>query len=125
MPRPRLPESVAKVKGADTKNPQRFSGRKPPKSSPVGKPPKHLSLAEIECWKEFLSELPWLEKADRAILETACQARAAVREDFNINAARELRLIVSQMGATPTTRTKVLGDEQDEPEDDEGFRFDA
>lgn len=124
MPRPRLPDSVARATGADTKNPQRFRGRKPPKSASVGKPPKHLSKDEIECWNEFIDELPWLEKADRAILETASQARAEVRSEFSVNAARELRLIVSQMGATPTTRTKVMGDD-DEEEEDEGFRFDA
>jgi hypothetical protein len=119
--RPRLPEAVAKATGAMLKDPQNFRNRKPPKSKPLGKPPKGLSLREIEAWNLFADEIPWLEASDRMILEGACRIRAKIMEgEFSVSMMTELRQILNAMGATPAARSKVTARDDDtgDPLDD-------
>lgn len=118
MPRPRLPQEVAKVTGADRRSPGRFKGRATPKVDPLGAPPKGFTKAQKDAWKAFADELPWLAKSDRAMLQVACRLRAAMETEpeFPISGYAQLRMCLSAMGGTPTDRTKVAssdGEEED------------
>lgn len=118
--RPRLPDAMAKATGAAAKNPQRFRDRKPPKSPPLGKPPRTLGPDEVEAWETFADELPWLCKADRTVLEIASRLAAAMRRDFlafPISGIAQLRMCLTQMGATPADRSKVGGGKDEDDED--------
>lgn len=109
MPRPKNPQQFAKVTGADTRNPQRYEGRADPVVDVVGDPPARLSPAQSATWRLFVSEVPWLRKSDRALLEIACRLRSRMETDpdMGIAALAQFRLCLSAMGATPVDRSKI------------------
>ena len=75
---------------------------------------------EAEAWETFADELPWLCKADRTVLEIASRLAAAMRRDFGsfpISGIAQLRMCLTQMGATPADRSKVGGGKDDDDED--------
>lgn len=121
MPRPRTPLEAAKTLGAHLKDAGRYSGRKEPKVDPIGEPPDTLTEYEAQMWAEFVSEIPWLGKSDRTVLEVACRLRARMRTDpeMGVNALAQLRMCLSAMGATPADRSKVSV--PDDEEEDEFF----
>lgn len=113
--RPRLPDAVAKATGANIKDPQRFKDRNPPKSGPLGKPPKHLSPEEVAAWNMFVDEIPWLERSDRMLLEGAARIRAEIMAGkFTVSMMTELRQVLNAMGATPAARSKVSARDADD-----------
>lgn len=121
MSRPRLPSAVAKATGAAIKDPQRFRDRKPPKSPPLGKAPRHFTAGQIEAWDLFADEMPWLTKGDRMVVEVAARLRDGmkVNPDFPIAGYAQLRMCLSSMGGTPADRSKVSApdDEDQDPAD--------
>lgn len=119
--RPRQPLGLAKVIGAVERSPGHYQGRKEPKVDPVGEPPEELTDAEKQMWAVFVSEIPWLGRSDRTVLELACRLRVRLRQDFEmgVNAMAQLRMCLSAMGATPADRSKVSV--PDEEEEDEFF----
>lgn len=121
--RPRLPDDVAAATGRAIINPGRFAGRKPPKVDPVGKPPAELGPDEAKAWRDFCKEIPWLSSADRFLLIGASQLRARIMQgDAPIAAYTEMRLILSQMGATPASRTKITApDDKDDSDPADEF----
>ena len=84
MANPRLPAMKADVSGAAMKNPQRHRDRKPPKARPLGNPYASMTPAQIEAWREFEAELPWLNGSHRALLQVACVFRARLNRDPEI-----------------------------------------
>ena len=119
MPRPRLPEMKAKTSGADAKNPQRFRDRKTPKTArKLGEPYVRMTDEQKVYWAEIQMEMPWLCSADRPLVRLACQYIAMMDEGtLATTAASTLGSILSKLGATPTDRSKVKFDGDDEPED--------
>ena len=107
--RPRQPLKMAKITGQASRRPGRYAGRKEPFVDQLGAPPDWLTKQEQEIWATIASEIPWLGKSDRTILELACRLRARIRNDPNmgINAIAQLRMCLSSMGATPVDRSKV------------------
>ena len=117
MSRPRLPQAVAAATGAIVKNAGRFKDRRNPKVDPLGPAPRGFTKEQREAWASFQSEMPWLGKSDRVVVEVASRLRAGMQTDpaFPISGFAQLRMCVSAMGGTPTDRTKVpTPDEDDE-----------
>ena len=116
MPTPKKPLALAKLDGSAAKDPQRYRDRHEPQAGPLGAPPGYLTAPERLAWAAFAQELPWLVESDRALLALACALRAQVESggELSATAIRELRMILSAMGATPTTRQNV----QVPPEED-------
>mgnify|MGYP007030532123 CR=1 FL=1 len=111
MGRHRTPLSKAKLTGADRNHPERFRGRSEPDGGgPVGDPPSYLPPDAKRFWRIFATELPWLQKSDRAILASAAMLRARVlgsAGDVNGALVREYRTHLACLGATPTNRQRV------------------
>ena len=128
MPRQRLTNEMAALKGADRVNPGRFKDRKQaPKSDlPLGNAPDDFTPAQKAAWFEFSAyAIPGtLTGADRVSLETASVLLAEFREDrAGFPAAKYGRLFqyLSAFGMTPVDRQK-LGAVKD---DGEANPFDA
>ncbi|MGV6875915.1 hypothetical protein ACUSIJ_24925 [Pseudochelatococcus sp. B33] len=117
--RPRTPVAVAKVIGADKKNPGRHASRANPKVGPLGRPPTRLNEVEREAWNLFADEMPWLAKSDRALVETASRLRARMMTDPNmgVNALAQLRMCITEMGGGPASRSKVSAPDDDGADD--------
>lgn len=119
MARPRLPTAKAQATGANIKNPGRFKDRKGPKNvRPLGKPYAGMSPIELEYWKEFEAELPWLHSGHRVLVRMACRLSARLDdEEFGVSAAQALSSVLSKLGATPVDESKVAhgGGEEEDP----------
>ena len=118
MPRPRKPAAKALVEGRHLINAGRYK-RNEPTADAIGDPPKWLTEAQAEAWREFAGELPWLNRSHRALLEVACTVRARLRsgEEIGTKALSLLRLCLGSMGATPADASKVSW-ATEEPNDD-------
>lgn len=118
----KLPLALARITGADRKNPSRYRGSSEPSSSGgVGDPPAHLSASAKRAWRSFRNELPWLQRSDRFILASASLLRARFEDQDELPSAafiREYRATLSVIGATPVDRQR-LGwsppDDEDHP----------
>ncbi|MCT8160649.1 hypothetical protein [Pseudoruegeria sp. SHC-113] len=109
---------MAKITGADLKDPQRYRERHEPDTGPLGEPPAKFTKAQRDAWLELADELPWLTKSDRHILAIAARLQAAIIEDpaAPIGAFNQLRLCLASMGGTPADRSKVSTPREDEPD---------
>ena len=116
--RKRQPIDVAKATGAAIKNPQRYRNRAAPKAGPLGVPPARLDADAKKAWNELAAELPWLQRSDRKIMEVTARltSRLMTDPDMGVSALAQLRLCLSELGATPAARSKV-GAPDEEPDD--------
>ena len=128
MARPRQTIEMAVLKGADKKDPGRFSDRKKsPKSAlPLGNAPDDFNAAQKAAWFEFSAYAieGTLTGADRVALETACVLLAefrANRADFPAAKYGRLLQCLSAFGMTPVDRQKLGAAKTD----DETNPFDA
>lgn len=119
MARHKQPEALAKLKGAEKKNPQRYRKDAPKAGKPLGKVPDHLTPDVAEVWKELeRSALPGvLTIADRFVMEVA----ATLLSEFRIlrtsfQAAKYSHLIgcLARLGLTPADRQKLGTDKTPE-----------
>jgi hypothetical protein len=121
MPRPRTPLAKANATGRILHDPKRFKNRKEPTSNgPLGPPPKWMKKAsQLEAWKTFADELPWLNHSHRALVGIACDIRGRLiaGEDLSVNGLNLLRLCLGQMGATPVDSSKVTLPDKEEEKD--------
>lgn len=127
MARRKTPLAKAALTGALNKHPERYKGiNEPTGMGELGGPPDYLSEAEKAVWAIFADELPWLVSSDRALLESACRLRAGVQAGTDVTAAhiRELRMHLTALGATPTSRHGVQSP-QDPDEDDPWTQFEG
>jgi hypothetical protein len=119
MARPRLPDQVAAVTGADKRSPGRFAGRKSPKVKSLGPAPKRFTPEQVKIWDEFNADFPWLGRSDRTLVEVATNLLDQMRllgVETPIALYAQMRMILGQMGGTPVDRSKVAMPE-DEDED--------
>lgn len=121
--RPRLPQEVAKITGADAKNVGRFAGRGAPKVRSLGPAPRRFTAEQREIWDEFNADFPWLGRSDRGLVESAVHLLGLLRElgrEAPINLHAQLRLALSSMGGTPVDRSKVMApkDDDEDPADE-------
>ncbi|MDH0740211.1 hypothetical protein [Achromobacter spanius] len=125
MARPRLPVQKADASGAALKNPGRHAGRTRPKGTrPLGLPYKQMTAAQKKAWKEFASEMSWLNSSHRVLLRLACIWVARMDDpdaDFGVSATQALSSILSKLGATPVDESKVAHDDGGEDDPDEKF----
>lgn len=125
MPR-RSPAEVAEAKGAALKNPQRYRGRSSHKLDPLGPPSPWLTPEQKASWKALAAEVPWLARSDRALVELTAVLRTRLQRDpegMGVAAIAQLRMCLSQLGATPTDRTKAPSSEPEEPANDPAAEF--
>lgn len=123
MPRPRVPKYKAKATGQDVgPNAHRFKHRVEPSSSaPLGKPPNWMkNELRLDAWETFESELPWLNRSHRALVEIACEIRGRLMsgDEVGVQALGLLRQCLGQMGATPSDSSKIVlphGDKAEDP----------
>jgi phage terminase small subunit len=80
-----------------------------PLESTVGPPPRYLSERAAAVWAETASSAPWLEPADRALLESFCLAVLLMRDDPNRlrTAAQIVKSAGAELGLSPTSRTRL------------------
>ena len=122
--RPRTPLAAAKATGADAKNPQRYRDRKEPKVAAIGEPPKYLPDDVKAEWDHLVSEIPWLARSDRTIVESAARLRALqVSGDLPPSLYSELRQTLNALGATPAARSKVAAPNDEDETDDPAAEF--
>lgn len=123
MPRPRQPLAKAIVSGAVLKDPQRYRDRKDPTNQPLGHAPVWFDAGQKDAWNFFRRELPWLTESDRALLEITTPVRASLADgrEVPINRLNFYRLCLSQLGASPSDRSKISMPETEEEDPDDFF----
>jgi hypothetical protein len=122
MPRPRLPNTVARITGADKRSPGRFAGRSAPKVKSLGPAPTRFSPSQVAIWNEFNSDFPWLGRSDRRLVGLAVllQNEIDTNPDCPVAVYAQMRLLLSSMGGSPVDRTKVASpdDQVTDPSDE-------
>lgn len=99
--------------GSLTRSPGRFAGRQEPAVGPLeGKPPGHLQPDVRAVWVELFGQAPAgvLGESDAAILEVAAVLLAQFRAGptaFPTSRVAQLRLLLADLGLTPTSRSKT------------------
>lgn len=117
MPRPRTPLAIAEAAGRTAHDPARFKHRPEPRNAPIGEPPKHMSPAEKNAWRQFCEEMKWLRASDSALLAIACRLRVATAEpDCGIAKITAYRSVLSDLGGSPTRRSTVDAPDADQPD---------
>jgi len=121
MPRPRTPLAKAEATGRIAHDPQRFRDRREPTNAPLGEPSRTLKLLELEVWEAFKREIPWLTEGDRSLVEQASMLRGRLwAGSRDLKVMGRLTAILTQLGATPATRSKihVPDDKEADPTDE-------
>jgi hypothetical protein len=64
---------------------------------------------QIEAWRTFANELPWLNRSHRAIVSIAAemQGRIIVGEELPVSGYNLLRICLGQLGATPVDASRI------------------
>ncbi|MBK0327901.1 hypothetical protein I5535_11415 [Rhodobacteraceae bacterium F11138] len=110
MARRKTPLAKAELTGQIRNHPGRYADRREPETAgPIGDPPKWLTAQERAAWRAFAQELPWLTASDTALVSGAAALRARIEARDGITASdfRELRMFLTAMGGTPTSRSSV------------------
>ncbi len=111
MARPRTPLEMLELSGhyrADRHGQRRAAPKSP---RPIGDPPGHLRPDEAAAWVEFVRDTPAnvLTSADRVALEaTCCLVAKSRREGLSGAELGHLRGFLSELGASPASRGRVL-----------------
>ncbi|QWY83556.1 terminase small subunit protein [Rhizobium phage RHph_X2_26] len=114
--RPRKPLALVKAEGRDVVNAGRFQDRaEVDEGSPLlGEAPEWIQDTDEcrgrEAWDLFRSEAPWLKACHTFLVGAACQiqGRIMAMEPLDIKEINALRGMLSEMGLTPVTATKVM-----------------
>lgn len=119
MARHAQPVELAKLKGADKRNPQRYR-KQPAKSAlALGNAPDHMTPAAKAVWFELETYAlkGVLTGSDRLILETTAVLVAQFRSDpEGMQAAKLTQMIgcLARLGLTPADRQKLGTERQPE-----------
>jgi hypothetical protein len=111
MPAPRKPTELLELSGAFIANPQRRRPIGPKSTRAIGEPPDIMSADEQACWHEFIANAPAgvLTSGDRMCLELVARLVAKNRREGLTGAElSNLRALLSELGATPAARSKIL-----------------
>ena len=117
------PIELARLKGADKKNPQRYVGEVPKSELPCGEPPKEMSEKAQECWLEISDKaIPGvLTYADTIMLELAANLLAEYRVnpvEFQIGKYTHLIGCLARFGMSPSDRNGLGVEKTKDDEDD-------
>ncbi len=112
MARHRQPEALAKLKGADKKNPQRYETQTPTSDLPLGNAPAHLSEAAKAVWFEIETYAlkGVLTGSDRFVMEIASTLIAEYRSnppEFKAAKYGHMVSCLARLGLTPADRQKL------------------
>ena len=112
MARIAQPIELARLKGADKRNPKRYRNIVPKSDLPCGEPPEEMSDGAQECWHELSAKTIQgvLTYADTIILEIASNLLAEYRAnptDFQIGKYLHLIGLLARLGMSPTDRTHL------------------
>lgn len=112
MGRTPQPLEIAKLKGADKINPQRY--RDAPTVNPmgIGQPPEHMKQGAKVIWFEILGIMPpgVITASERIALETLSNILLEYRADpFGFSAMKHAVIDrkLSELGLTPASRRKI------------------
>lgn len=131
MARLKLTPEMAKLKGADKKNPKRY--KNPPPRSPygLGDPPKYLSADAQAIWAEIEQEAPpgCITRSERKMMEMLCQEYAAYREHqrhpkrgvFALGRSDQLIKMLGRLGMSPQDRQRLGVTKSDKPSNADDF----
>ncbi|AMV00055.1 hypothetical protein [Xanthomonas citri] len=119
MARHKQPDELARLKGADKKDPQRYKRQAPKSKVALGRPPDHLPEDAAAAWKELEKfALPGvLTGADRFVMEVTASLVAEFRANrAEFKAAKYSHLIgcLARLGLTPADRQKLGTDKTPE-----------
>lgn len=108
------PLAIAKLKGSDKKDPQRYRDRKAAIQAPlgVGKPPSSISPGAQRVWEELTPTMVEgvLTVLDNPAWHAFCELYAEFKEDPRaMNGTRLTKMITlfSLFGMTPVDRMKI------------------
>ena len=119
MARHAQPIELAKLKGADKRNPQRYKKQPAVSAMALGNAPEHLSPAAKSAWFELEAYAlkGVLTGSDRLIMETTAVLVAQFRKDPEEMPANKLTQMIgclARLGLTPADRQKLGTDRQPE-----------
>jgi hypothetical protein len=82
-----------------------------------------MNEQQAAAWRDFESELPWLNRSHRCLVEIASivRARFVSGEEIGTKALSLLRLLMGSMGATPVDASKISWSPEEDYPDDEIF----
>lgn len=112
MARHPQPIELAKLKGANKRNPQRYRAEVPKSGHALGRAPDHLSAAAKAVWFELETYAlkGTLTGADRLVMETTSVLVSQFRADpVGFQAAKIGHMIgcLARLGLTPADRQKL------------------
>lgn len=112
MPRHIQPREVAELKGADRKNPQRYTLEPAKSSLPLGAIPEHLTEEAKAVWFELetYAAAGVLTGADRIVLATLSELVAEHRADprkMPANRIGQMVGLLGRLGMSPADRQKL------------------
>ena len=120
--RPRLPNEIAAVTGADKRSPGRFKDRAKPKVLSLGPAPKSYTPEQAEMWDEFNADFPWLGRSDRRLVGLAVDLQTIIDSgEAPVAVYAQMRLLLSSMGGTPVDRSKVAAPDDDDKDPADEF----
>jgi hypothetical protein len=124
MSRPRLPNEVARITGADKRSPGRFAGRSAPKVRSLGNAPARFTEGQKEIWNEFNFDFPWLGRSDRRLVGLAVLLQSQIDDPAKENPVAvfaQMRMLLSSMGGTPIDRSRVTTTEAEAEDPSDEF----
>ena len=126
MARHSQPQELAKLKGSDKKNPQRYQKNPVKSQMPLGEAPDHMGDSEKANWFELESyAIPGvLTFADRVPFEMTVNLMTEMREDpraFSGAKFGQLVGLLARFGMTPADRQKLSIDKDKDDDDDFGL----
>lgn len=120
--RPRTPTAKAKLTGAAAKDPQRYRDRKEPDGGgPLGDAPEFLNELQKQAWYDYRLRWPWVTQADAPQLAALCKLRVKIEYgddgDWGAATINAYRLLTSEFGGTPVSRSKIFQPKEEEKKD--------
>ena len=116
MPAHRTPNEVAKLTGADRRNPKRFAKRIEPSKSdfpnamdPLGSADTWLNKEQATSFELIRKRFPWLRETDRIAAEMAALLYARMRsgEVLSGSLQGQLRALIGSFGGDPGNLQKI------------------
>ncbi len=112
MARHPQPLELARLKGADKKDPQRYRNIVPIPKYPLGKAPRHIRGQARRCWNEIArcAIEGVVTRADGLILEIAANLLAEYRLSPELFPSKKYAPLIgclARLGLSPADRTKL------------------
>lgn len=111
MAGPRTPTAVLEFKGAFKKHPERRRKGEPQPKTPIGQPPKHMTVEAKKAWREIVKQCHpgVLTGMDRLTLEVIAGGIAKLRGNPKAPASERKTIVdlLGKFGMNPADRTRI------------------